>query len=172
MRDLIKNILRESSHISPNAPHWVEEFQTMSTKDRITQIEKNKKDIEKILPRIVEFFKDKFGKYLLKFEIEEKGLHYGNENYTSKTINLIFYLSELTPDVNGAKREIFNDLNSFFAVGDSGCYRAAEGSCRSDPQAYQDELTLFKNWIQQSSRSQLNVCLPHLSGQTEESQVS
>jgi len=106
MRDLIKNILRESSHISPNAPHWVEEFQTMSTKDRITQIEKNKKDIEKILPRIVEFFKDKFG----------KGLHYGNENYTSKTINLIFYLSELTPDVNGAKREIFNDLNSFFNI--------------------------------------------------------
>ena len=116
MRDLIKNILRESSHISPNAPHWVEEFQTMSTKDRITQIEKNKKDIEKILPRIVEFFKDKFGKYLLKFEIEEKGLHYGNENYSSKTINLIFYLSESTPDVNGAKREIFNDLNSFFNI--------------------------------------------------------
>ena len=116
MRDLIKNILRESSHISPNAPHWVEEFQTMSKKDRITQIEKNKKDIEKILPRIVEFFKDKFGKYLLKFEIGEKGLHYGNENYTSKTINLIFYLSELTPDVNGAKREIFNDLNSFFNI--------------------------------------------------------
>lgn len=116
MRDLIKNILRENRHISPNAPHWVEAFQTMSREDRISQIVKNKKDLERILPRIVEFFKDKFGKYLLKFEIGEKGLHYGNENYTSKTINLIFYLSESTPDVNGAKREIFNDLNSFFNI--------------------------------------------------------
>ena len=116
MRDLIKNILRENSHISPNAPHWVEAFQTMSTKDRIAQIDKNKKDIERILPRIVEFFKDKFGKNLLKFEVEEKGLHYGNENHTSKTINLIFYFSESTPDVNGVKREIFNDLNSFFNI--------------------------------------------------------
>lgn len=116
MRDLIKNILRENSNISPDAPNWVEAFQTMSREDRIAQIAKNKKDLERILPRIVEFFKDKFGKYLLKFEIEEKGLHYGNENHTSKTINLIFYLSESTPDVNGAKREIFNDLNSFFNI--------------------------------------------------------
>ena len=116
MRDLIKNILRENSHISPDAPNWVEAFQTMSREDRISQIVKNKKDLERILPRIVEFFKDKFGKYLLKFEIGEKGLHYGNENYTSKTINLIFYLSESTPNVNRAKREIFNDLNSFFNI--------------------------------------------------------
>jgi len=116
MRDLIKNILRENSRISPDAPNWVEAFQTMSREDRISQIVKNKKDLERILPRIVEFFKDKFGKYLLKFEIGEKGLHYGNENYTSKTINLIFYLSESTPNVNGAKREIFNDLNSFFNI--------------------------------------------------------
>jgi len=116
MRDLIKNILRENSRISPDAPNWVEAFQTMSREDRISQIVKNKKDLERILPRIVEFFKDKFGKYLLKFEIEESGLHYGNENYTSKTINLIFYLSESTPNVNGAKREIFNDLNSFFNI--------------------------------------------------------
>jgi hypothetical protein len=116
MRDLIKNILRENSRISPDTPNWVEAFQTMSREDRISQIVKNKKDLERILPRIVEFFKDKFGKYLLKFEIGEKGLHYGNENYTSKTINLIFYLSESTPNVNGAKREIFNDLNSFFNI--------------------------------------------------------
>ena len=116
MRDLIKNILGENSNISPDAPNWVEAFQTMSREDRIAQIAKNKKDLERILPRIVEFFKDKFGKYLLKFEIEEKGIHYGNENHTSKTINLIFYLSESTPDVNGAKREIFNDLNSFFNI--------------------------------------------------------
>jgi hypothetical protein len=116
MRDLIKNILRENSSISPDTPNWVEAFQTMSREDRISQIVKNKKDLERILPRIVEFFKDKFGKYLLKFEIGEKGLHYGNENYTSKTINLIFYLSESTPNVNGAKREIFNDLNSFFNI--------------------------------------------------------
>jgi hypothetical protein len=113
MRDLIKNILRENSNISPDAPNWVEAFQTMSREDRIAQIAKNKKDLERILPRIVEFFKDKFGKYLLKFEIEEKGLHYGNENHTSKTINLIFYLS--------SKNQVFifqNQLNQSIDIND------------------------------------------------------
>jgi len=112
MRDLIKKILREGTNISDDAPHWVKNFHKLPKEGRITQIEKNKKDVEKILPRIIEFFKDKFGDDLLKVKVEEKGAHYGNESYSTKKINLIFYFSESY----NPKREIFNDLKSFFNI--------------------------------------------------------
>ena len=114
MRDLIKKVLRENSHISPDAPHWVESFQTMSRENRVAQIEQNKKDTERILPRIIEFFKDKFGDDLLKLKVGEQGAHYGNENYSTKKIKLTFYFPESYSNLT--KREIFNDLKSFFNI--------------------------------------------------------
>ena len=42
--------------ISDDAPDWVKEFHTLPREGRIAQIQKNKKQIEKLLPRIVEFF--------------------------------------------------------------------------------------------------------------------
>ena len=78
------------------------------------EIEKNKRDAERILPRIVEFFKDKFGDDLLKLKVEEQGAHYGNENYSTKKIKLLFYFPE--SHSNLTKREIFNDLKSFFNI--------------------------------------------------------
>ena len=114
MRDLIKKVLRENSHISPDAPHWVKTFHDLPTEGRIAQIEKNKKDTERILPRIVEFFKDKFGDDLLKLKVGETGVHYGNENYSTKKIKLTFYFPESYSNLT--KREIFNDLKSFFNI--------------------------------------------------------
>jgi len=114
MRDLIKKVLRENKHISPDAPHWVKDFHNQTKEGRIAQIEKNKKDAEKILPRIIEFFKDKFGDDLLKLKVGEQGAHYGNENYSTKKIKLIFYFPESYSNLT--KREIFNDLKSFFNI--------------------------------------------------------
>jgi hypothetical protein len=90
MRDLIKKVLRENSHVSPDAPHWVKTFHDLPTEGRIAQIEKNKKDTERILPRIIEFFKDKFGDDLLKLKVEEQGAHYGNENYSKNQTIILF----------------------------------------------------------------------------------
>ena len=120
MKDLIKKILRENMQISDDAPDWVKEFHTLPREGRIAQIEKNKKHIIKLLPKIVNFFESKFGDNLVQLKItnEEgvRGRHYGNENYSTNAILLQFFFHNRTPNVTTLKKEIINDLRSFFNI--------------------------------------------------------
>jgi len=116
MKSLIRKILKESTHISPNAPHWVSDFHKMSREERIVQIEKNKKNIEKLLPTIKNLFVKKFGDDLVKLTVKERSAVYGNEMYSTNKIVLGFYFSSETPNVNSLRREVFNDLVSFFDI--------------------------------------------------------
>ena len=116
MKDLIRKILREGMQIGDDAPDWVKEFHTQSKEGRIEMIEKNKKHIEKLLPRIVHFFENKFGDDLVKLVVKEKPVHYGNELYSTKKIVLEFRFSDKTPGVTKLKREVYNDLRSFFNI--------------------------------------------------------
>jgi hypothetical protein len=120
MKDLIKKILRENMQISDDAPDWVKEFHTLPREGRIAQIEKNKKHIVKLLPKIVNFFESKFGDNLVQLKItnEEgvRGRHYGNENYSTNAIVLQFFFHNRTPNVTTLKKEIINDLRSFFNI--------------------------------------------------------
>jgi len=116
MRDLIKKILREGMQISDDAPYWVKEFHTLPREGRIAQIEKNKKNIEKLLPRITEFFKTKLGDDLVHLVIttDKRGSHYGNENYSTTRVVISFYFRDITPNVRALKHQIINDFKSFF----------------------------------------------------------
>ena len=120
MKDLIKKILREGMQISDDAPDWVKEFHMLPREGRIDLIKKNKKQIEKLLPRIVEFFEQKFGDDLVQLKVtnEEgtRGRHYGNENYSTNAILLQFFFHNRTPNVTTLKKEIINDLKSFFNI--------------------------------------------------------
>jgi hypothetical protein len=116
VRETIRKILREGMQISDDAPDWVKEFHTQSKEGRIEMIEKNKKHIEKLLPRIVHFFEDKFGDDLVKLVVKERGAHYGNELYSTNKIVLQFRFSDKTPEVTKLKREVYNDLRSFFNI--------------------------------------------------------
>jgi hypothetical protein len=120
MKDLIKKILRENMHISDDAPDWVKEFHTLPREGRIAQIEKNRKHILKLLPKIVNFFESKLGDNLEKIEItndeEVRRRHYGNENYSTNAILLQFFFHNRTPNVTTLKKEIINDLRSFFNI--------------------------------------------------------
>ena len=102
--------------ISDDAPEWVKEFHTLPREERIVMIEKNKSHIEKLLPRIVLFFENKFGDDLVKLVVKEKSAHYGNENYSTNKILLDFLFSDKTPNLNKLKREVYNDHNSFFNI--------------------------------------------------------
>lgn len=103
--------------ISDDAPDWVKEFHTLPRESRIAMIEKNKIRIEKLLPKIVDFFEQKFGDDLIKLIVKEKRTHYGNEVYSTNVILLEFCFSDkTTQDVNVLKREVFNDLRSFFNI--------------------------------------------------------
>ena len=116
MKNLIRKVLRESMQISDDAPDWVKEFHTLSREGKIEFIENYKIRIEKILPIIVEFFENKFGDDLVKLVVKEKSAHYGNENYSTNKILLQFRFSDKTPEVTKLKREVYNDLRSFFNI--------------------------------------------------------
>jgi len=118
MKQLIKKILREEIQISDDAPDWVKEFHTLPKEGRIEMIKKNKRQIEKLLPRIIEFFEQKFGDNLVQLKVtnEEgtRGRYYGNESYTTNAVLLQFFFHNRTPNVTTLKKEIINDLKSFF----------------------------------------------------------
>lgn len=117
VKDIIKKILREEMQISNDAPHWVKSFYEMSREERIEQIEKNKTYIEKRLTKINEFFKTKFGDSLVRIGItKDRGRHYGNEMYSTNVIVLKFYFSHTTPQVTSLKKQVINDLRSFFDI--------------------------------------------------------
>ncbi len=116
MRELIRKILREGKQISDDAPDWVKEFHTLPREGRIDRIEKNKRQIEKLLPKIVEFFESKLGDNIIKVNQGDKRRHYGHENYSTDGILLQFFFHPNTPNVTVLKREIINDLKSFFNI--------------------------------------------------------
>jgi len=101
VKEVIRKILREGMQISDDAPEWVKEFHTLPREGRIAMIEKNKSHVEKLLPRIVHFFENKFGDDLVKLIVK---------------VVLQFRFSDKTPEVTKLKREVYNDLRSFFNI--------------------------------------------------------
>ncbi len=123
MKDLIKQILRENVHISDDAPDWVKEFHTLSREGRIAQIETNRKNILRLLPKIVNFFESKLGDDLEKIEIindeEVRRRTYGNEMYSTNAVVIQFFFTHETKTPARLKKEIINDLKSYFNIDNS-----------------------------------------------------
>jgi len=110
-------------HISDDAPDWVKEFHTLPREGRIAQIETNRKNILRLLPKIVNFFESKLGDDLEKIEItndeEVRRRTYGNENYSTNAVLIEFFFSQKTKTPALLKREIIKDLRSFFNIDNS-----------------------------------------------------
>ena len=120
MKDVIRKILRENIHISDDAPDWVKVFHTLPREGRIAQIETNRKHILKSLPKIVNFFESKLGDDLEKIEItNDEGVRrrtYGNEMYSTNAVLIQFFFNHETKTPARLKKEIINDLRSFFNI--------------------------------------------------------
>lgn len=120
MRELIRKILREGVHISDDAPDWVKVFHTLSREERINQIEKNRKNILRLLPKIVNFFESKLGDDLEKIEItndeEVRRRTYGNEMYSTHAVLIQFFFTHEAKTPARLKKEIINDLRSYFNI--------------------------------------------------------
>lgn len=120
MKDVIRKILRENIHISDDAPDWVKVFHTLPREGRIAQIETNRKHILKSLPKIVNFFESKLGDDLEKIEItNDEGVRrrtYGNEMYSTNAVLIQFFFNHETKTPARLKKEIINDLKSFFNI--------------------------------------------------------
>jgi hypothetical protein len=121
MRNIIKKILKEMKFES-NTPDWVEKFHNLPTEERIEFIEKKKKYIEKYIPRIIEFFEEKYGDYIDRVEVGKKGVYYGSENYSTKEILLKFYFNNnITKTIRVLRLDVIEDLQNFFNI-DLGYY--------------------------------------------------
>ena len=119
MRNIIKKILKEMK-FEPNTPDWVAKFNSLPTEERIEFIEKKKKYIEKYIPRIVKFFEGKYGNYIDRIKVEEKGVHYGHENYSTKQILLNFYFNDIDDNVaetnHDLRLDVIRDIKNFFNI--------------------------------------------------------
>ena len=103
MENIIRKILKEYS----DAPKGNKE-------SRIIEIEKRKEHIDKMLPIMIQLFEEKFGDELVKIEVDDKKVHYGNELYSTTIKNLKFFFSDKAKQ--NYKKEILRDINSFFGI--------------------------------------------------------
>jgi len=104
-------------------PEWVEKFNNFSRDERIDFIEKYKKQVVRLLPKIIQFFKDRLGDKLIDITVGEKNVFYGNEMYSGTKIVLRFHFND-NPyywELMSLKHEIWNALISFFNI-DMGYY--------------------------------------------------
>ena len=100
---IIRKILKEYS----SAP-------VGNREERIIEIEKRKKRIDKLLPIMIQLFEEKFGDELVKIEVDDKKVHYGNELYSTTIKNLKFFFSDEAKQ--NYRKEIYRDINSFFGI--------------------------------------------------------
>jgi hypothetical protein len=68
----------------------------------------------------IEFFEEKFGDYIDRIEVEEKGAHYGSENHSTKKLVLKFYFNDVDDNVAETNydlmKKVRNDLKNFFNI--------------------------------------------------------
>ena len=104
---IVENIIRKILKEYSSAPKG-------SKEERIIEIEKRKEHIDRILPLMIQLFKDKFGDDLVKIEVDDKKVHYGNELYSTTIKNLKFFFSDEVKQ--NYRKEIYRDINSFFGI--------------------------------------------------------
>jgi hypothetical protein len=115
MRNSICKVLRES--IS-NKPDWVDKFNNFSRDERIDFIEKYKQQVEKLLPKIIIYFKAKYlGEGLRYIKVDERRKTYEEERYKGSIIVLTFnFKGRPYWEFLSLMNEIGNDLHYFFNV--------------------------------------------------------
>jgi hypothetical protein len=119
MRNSIRKVLIESI---TDKPEWVDKFNNFSRDERIDFIEKYKKQVVKLLPKIIQFFKDRLGDKLKDITVGEKDTLYGNEMYSGTKIVLEFHFNDFPYwELMSIKNEIRRDLISYFNI-DMGYY--------------------------------------------------
>ena len=85
----------------------------LSKEERAEEIIRRKNHIEKLLPKIVKYFKIKYKDELSKIEVEYKRSHFGSESLTLEYPRIDFYFNESSlPNraygITGDLRDVFD----------------------------------------------------------------
>jgi hypothetical protein len=85
----------------------------MTLEDRIQEIRRRKQYVEKILPKILKYFKIKFKNELSKIDVEPVFVKYGQEDLVIDIPRLEFYFNE---SLMNRAQDIKNDLKDVFDI--------------------------------------------------------
>lgn len=85
----------------------------LSKEERKEEIIRRKNHIEKLLPKIIKYFKLKYKNELHKIDIEYKSSHFGHEGLSLEYPRIDFYFN--TPEI-GRVYEITGDLRDVFDI--------------------------------------------------------
>jgi len=109
MRDLIRKVLREKKEKGKEEE---------SLEDMIEKIKSNRGRIEKLLPKIVNFFELTFENDLYKLEVDKNGsVHYGLEDFSIDNVELVFYFNQIPKGKeNIIRRDIIISLRDLFDI--------------------------------------------------------
>jgi len=113
IRDIIRKVLREN--IEPST-EWVTKKYAFKTKEEKKQdIEKNREYLKKILPKIIKYFKYKFGDELVDVSVRVEPYLFLSADYKSERFVVTFLFKDARMFQTAMnKTEIWRDLDSLF----------------------------------------------------------
>jgi hypothetical protein len=91
----------------------IDSLDDMTLEDRIQEIRRRKQYVEKIIPKILKYFKIKFKNELSKIDVEPVFVKYGQEDLVIDIPRLEFYFNE---SLMNRAQDIKNDLKDVFDI--------------------------------------------------------
>jgi hypothetical protein len=92
-------------------------LQDGTKEERIAEIEKRKKHIVKLVPKMISYFNEVFGDKIYEIKTEMKGVHYGMEFHSMKIPKISFYFSSDDDRIlEKYKTDIKNDIKNLFNI--------------------------------------------------------
>ena len=91
----------------------IDSLDDMTLEDRIQEIRRRKQYVEKLIPKILKYFKIKFKNELSKIDVEPVFVKYGQEDLVIDIPRLEFYFNE---SLMNRAQDIKNDLKDVFDI--------------------------------------------------------
>ena len=113
IRDIIRRVLKEN--VTPPSDRVDKKYSFKTKEEKIQDIEKNREYLENILPKIIKYFKLKFGDVLVDVNVEIQPYLFLSADYSSERFVVTFLFKDARMFQTAMnKAEIWNDLDSLF----------------------------------------------------------
>ena len=113
IRDIIRRVLRET--VEPSTDGVKKKYAFKTKEEKIQDIEKNREYLDSILPKIIKFFKLKFGDELVDVSVRVEPYLFLSADYNSERFVVTFLFDGTSrPETDMNRALIWMDLDSFF----------------------------------------------------------
>ena len=113
MKELIRRVLREN--VTPPSDKVDKKYVFKTKEQKIQDIEKNREYLKNILPKMIKYFKFKFGEKLVDVNVEVQPYLFISPDYKSERFVVTFIFDGTSkPETDMNRAFIWMDLDSFF----------------------------------------------------------